>query len=125
MKNQEKITLTRNSMDLIDDYIGTLGTSRSNVIEYIIIDYFKKETQEIKELKLNAEKYNKIRYVNKKAEVIEKKIEKFFELTRITSITNFIDYLNITREIFWKYYTDWGSKFDFKVENENIIKLDS
>lgn len=118
-----QITLQEFTMDLIDDYIGILGASRSQVIEYIVIEYFKEGAKNIENLKQLREKKVKKLTIKRNKKDFEENIKKFFQRTESISIENFIEYLNITKEIFWLFYIEWADKFQFKVENDRIVTI--
>ncbi|MGV9142131.1 MAG: hypothetical protein ACOC1X_04260 [Promethearchaeota archaeon] len=118
-----QITLQEFTMDLIDDYIGILGASRSQVIEYIVIEYFKEGAKNIENLKKLREKKVKKLTIKRNKKDFEENIKIFFQRTESISIENFIEYLNITKEIFWEFYIEWADKFQFKVENDRIVKI--
>ena len=115
------ISLAQFYMDCVESCIGVLGTSKAQVISKIVEIFFDKPEnidfiEKLKKRRMIAE--------NKKLalEDIEKKIENFLKFSNNISIDDFIDFLNIDKERLRENIAKWAGKFNFRYDNQKIIK---
>ena len=115
------ITLAQFYMDCVEDCIGILGTSRTQVISKIVEIFFDKPE--------NIEWMDKLRkkreiIENKKLEpaMIEEKIRNFLNISDNIPIDDFLDFLNIDMDTARKYLHEWAEKFKFRLDDQRILK---
>lgn len=120
------IRLTKILWDFIDNSIGVLGYNRSAVIETIIFSYFKEEKNrnEIKTMQKDRTEIinNRLKIKAKIPEDIQDRLINLLEIADNIPIDTFIEHLNIDSRIFHENLYSWAKKFNFKFENDKIIK---
>ena len=115
------ISLAQFYMYCVESCIGVLGTSKAQVISKIVEIFFDKPEnidfiEKLKKRRMIAE--------NKKLalEDIEKKIENFLKFSNNIPVDDFIDFLNIDKERLRENIAKWAGKFNFRYDNQKIIK---
>ena len=115
------ISLAQFYMDCVENCIGVLGTSKAQVISKIVEIFFDKPEnidfiEKLKKRRIIAES-KKLALAD-----IEKKIENFLKFSNNISIDDFIDFLNIDKERLRENIAKWAGKFNFRYDNQKIIK---
>lgn len=115
------ITLAQFYMDCVENCIGILGTSRTQVISKIVEIFFNK--LENLEWMDNIRKKRKIDE-NRKLDPakFDEKIRNFLKIADNIPLNEFIDFLNIDMDIARKNLHFWAEKFDFRLDNQRIVK---
>ena len=120
------ITLVKFYMDFVEDCIGILGSTRSQVISKIIekffdnpeniayIDHFKKKKKEMIESKVKEEA--------KKSERIDQNLQKLLKFADNIPLDYLIKYLNVDEDILRENLHIWAEKFNFQFNDFKIIK---
>ncbi len=119
--NRTTISLAQFYMDCVESCIGVLGTSKAQVISKIVEIFFDKPEnidfiEKLKKRRMIAEN-KKLALAN-----IEKKIENFLKVSNNIPVDDFIDFLNIDKERLRENIAKWAEKFNFKYDNQKIIK---
>lgn len=121
------VRLSRILWDFIDNSIGILGYNRSNVIGLIVQQYFSKmeNRKEIESMKEDRIKIieNKKKQEAKKPENYKNKINQLLEISTEIPKNTFIEHLDIDNRFFHDHLYEWANEFNFKFENNTIIKI--
>ncbi len=123
------VTLSEFNMQMVERLIGILGNTRAQVISAIVENYFRDEKnlkliEKLITLKKNFEE-EKIKEESKNIDIIEKKISNMLLIGDYIPLTSFLKYLNIDLEFFYENVLEWKKKFNFKIENDKIIKTEN
>lgn len=119
------ITLVKFYMDLVEDCIGILGSSRSQVISKIIEKFFDdpKNIAYLDHIKKKEEiVLSKIKEVAKKPEKIEENIQKLLKFADNIPLNYLLEYLNVDENILRENLHRWAEKFNFQFNDFKIIK---
>lgn len=115
------ITLAQFYMDSVEDCIGILGMSRTQVITKIIEIFFDKP-ENIEWVEKLRKKRNLIQSKKSNLPIIEEKINNYLKISDNIPLNEFIDFLNIDMEIAREYLHNWAEKFNFRLDNQRILK---
>ncbi|MHA1726525.1 MAG: hypothetical protein ACTSYC_09775 [Promethearchaeota archaeon] len=123
------VTLSEFNMQMVEKLIGILGNTRAQVISAIVENYFRDEKnlkliEKLITLKKDIEE-EKVKEESKKIDIIEKKISNILLVADYIPLTSFLKYLNIDLEFFYDNVLEWKKKFNFKIENDKIIKIEN
>ena len=115
------ISLAQFYMNCVENCIGVLGTSKAQVISKIVEIFFDKlenidYIEKLKKKRMVAENKRLI------SSDIEKKIVNFLKFSNNIPIDDFIDFLNIDKEYLRANISNWAEKFNFRYDNQKIIK---
>jgi hypothetical protein len=112
-------------MDKIDECVGPMGYNRSQVLNYILIDYFGdlKNQRKVDRLKKDYEEKIRTKKMRKRSiEDIEKEIQEIIKNATSISPEFLIRNINISYETFSENLTRWLEKFNLKLENDMLVK---
>ena len=115
------ITLAQFYMDSVEDCIGILGMSRTQVITKIVEIFFDKP-ENIEWVEKLRKKRNLIQSKKSNLPIIEEKINNYLKISDNIPLNEFIDFLNIDMEIAREYLHNWAEKFNFRLDNQRILK---
>ena len=115
------ITLAQFYMDSVEDCIGILGLSRTQVITKIVEIFFDKP-ENIEWVEKLRKKRNLIQSKKSNLSIIEEKINNYLKISDNIPLNEFIDFLNIDMEIAREYLHNWAEKFNFRLDNQRILK---
>ena len=115
------ITLAQFYMDSVEDCIGILGLSRTQVITKIVEIFFDKP-ENIEWVEKLRKKRNLIQSKKSNLPIIEEKINNYLKISDNIPLNEFIDFLNIDMEIAREYLHNWAEKFNFRLDNQRILK---
>jgi len=115
------ITLPQFYIDSVEDCIGILGMSRTQVITKIVELFFDKP-ENIELVETLKKKRSLIQSKKSSLAIIEEKINKYLMISDNIPLNEFIDFLNIDMEIAREYLHSWAEKFNFRLDNQRILK---
>jgi hypothetical protein len=104
--------------DLIVDLKGLYGDSGGAIINYIVKQFYSKNYKTIQ--KLRAIKNNK---QNQKTD-IEKKLKDFLEVSEEINIDVLRKFLGIDDNFFNSQLISWAKKYNLRIDNDKIVKVD-
>jgi hypothetical protein len=106
--------------NLILDFKGIYGKTRGDVINYIVKDFFSKNVETFQTLKAYKTKTK-----NRDIPYIQKRVEEILGITESIKLSFLKELLNIDQDYFNQHIIEWIKKYDFKLDNDKIIKQES
>jgi hypothetical protein len=109
----------------IEECIGFKGADHSEVIRSILLEYFlEPENQRmIDRFKRDKREIERLRRISQRdMEVVDRRVGELLAVSVNISPSFLIENSEITEKIFRKNLVRWAKKFNFKIEDDKIIK---
>jgi hypothetical protein len=113
------VTLNKSYMKLIQELVDVFGATRAQVISNIV-EYFFNDSK-------NDPLLQKLRARKRKDKTPEKnelddRITNYLKISDNIPFEVFLDHLNLDSEFVIDHLGEWGEKYNFKFDNNKIVK---